>query len=238
MATDSPIHAPRLYRGVSAQERSSQRRERLLEAGLALFGTTGYGATSIRAVCAEASLNSRYFYESFSSREDLLYHVYTAIIGDLVAAVIEATAAAKTIEEQSRAGLRAAWTILTADRRKARVLAVEVVGVSNRLERLRRKNRRIFADIVVRNALSIADDSTRLRMDPNLTARSLMAAVVDLLLDWINGDIDASVDEIVEHFTRLFTAAAYASVVDVTGAFRAVAKSEAERSREGSHSGQ
>jgi hypothetical protein len=32
------------------------------------------------------------------------------------------------------------------------------------------------------------------------------------LIDWINGDVDASVDEIVEHFTRLFTAVAIASV--------------------------
>jgi hypothetical protein len=48
-----------------------------------------------------------------------------------------------------------------------------------------------------------------------LTARSLMGAVVDTQVDWINGDVDASVEEIVEHFTELFTAAAYASVVDV-----------------------
>src|SRR6266568_1466548 len=31
-------------------------------------GTIGYARTSIRAVSAAASLNSRYFYESFSSR--------------------------------------------------------------------------------------------------------------------------------------------------------------------------
>jgi hypothetical protein len=39
-----------------------------------------------------------------------------------------------------------------------------------------------------------------------------MGGVVELLLDWINGDLDASVDEVVEHFTVLFTAAAYAAV--------------------------
>jgi AcrR family transcriptional regulator len=181
-------------------------------------------------VCEEASLNSRYFYESFSSREDLLYHVYGEIVSELVAAVIEATAQAKTIEEQAREGLRVSWTTLTEDRRKARVVALEVVGVSDRLERLRRKNRRIFADIIVQNARSLAGDASRLRMDPALTARSLMAAVVDLQVDWINGDIDASVEEMVEHFTRMFTAVAYASVVDVTAASRAAAAAEGGRS--------
>ena len=45
-----------------------------------------------------------------------------------------------------------------------------------------------------------------------LTARFLMGGVVEILLEWINGDLNASVDEVVEHFTALFTAAAYATV--------------------------
>lgn len=68
----SAAQAPRRYRGITASERRAQTRERLLEAGLELFGTQGYADTSIRAVSTAASMNSRYFYESFSSREDLL----------------------------------------------------------------------------------------------------------------------------------------------------------------------
>jgi len=46
-----------------------------------------------------------------------------------------------------------------------------------------------------------------------------MGGVVELLLDWINGDLDASTDEVVDHFATLFTAAAYAAVADgVSGA--------------------
>jgi hypothetical protein len=39
-----------------------------------------------------------------------------------------------------------------------------------------------------------------------------MGGVVEVLLEWINGDLDASPDEVVEHFTALFTAAAQAAV--------------------------
>jgi len=60
--------------------------------------------------------------------------------------------------------------------------------------------------------MSIAGGGVRLRLDPVLTARFLMGGVVEVLLEWINGDLDASVDEVVEHFTVLFTAAAYAAV--------------------------
>ncbi len=204
--------APRRYRGLRVSERHAQRRERLLEAGLELFGTEGYAGSSIRAVSAAASLNSRYFYESFTSREDLLYHVYERAVRDIAAAVIAATAAGETVEAQARDGLRASWKILTEDPRKARVIALEVVGVSERLERLRRENRHAFADILVRNAMSIAGEGIQLRMDPVLTARLLMGASMEMLIDWINGDVDASTEEIVEHLTKMYTAVAQASI--------------------------
>jgi AcrR family transcriptional regulator len=206
--------APRRYRGITPMERTARRREKLLEAGLELFGTTGYANSSIRAVCALASLNSRYFYESFSDREDLLFQVYEGVVSDIANGVLEATAGAENVEEQSRAGLLAAWTAVTEDPRKAKVIGVEVVGVSERLERLRRRNRHAFADILMKNALAFVGEDLALRLDPTLTSRALMGAVMDLQVDWIHGDIDASVEDIVEHLTKMFTAVAYASVRD------------------------
>lgn len=204
---------PRRYRGLSVDERREQRREQLLEAGLELFGTDGYAGSSIRAVSAAASLNSRYFYESFSSREDLLYHVYQRAVEEVARAIVEATAAAGTVEEQAREGLRASWDVLTGDRRKARVIVLEVVGVSERLERVRRENRHALADILMRNALSLAGEDTRLSVDPVLTTRAMVGASMELLVDWIHDEVDASVERIVEHLTKMYTAVAEASVV-------------------------
>jgi AcrR family transcriptional regulator len=209
---ESTAQASRLYRGIAPSERRAQRRERFLEAGLELFGTHGYAGTSIRAVSAAAALNSRYFYESFTSREDLLYCVYRRIVRDLAARAAEAVAGEETIEGKARAGLRAGLTTLTDDRRKARVVALEAVGVSDRLERLRREAKHALADLAVAQALSVAGPDVRLRLDPVLTARSLMGAVVEVVADWINGDITATVDEMVEHFTKLFTATTDAAV--------------------------
>jgi AcrR family transcriptional regulator len=208
----SPTQAPRRYRGISASERRAKRREQFLAAGLELFGTQGYSRTSIRAVSAAAGLNSRYFYESFPSREDLLYHVYRGIMTELAAQAAVAVLAAEGIEGKARAGLRVGWTMLTEDRRKGRIVAFEVVGVSERLEHLRRQFRHQLADVTSQGAFSAAPRGIKLRLDPILTARSLMGGVVEVLADWINGDVDASVDEVVEHFTALFTAAAYASI--------------------------
>jgi AcrR family transcriptional regulator len=206
------VESARTYRGVTPAERQAGRRERLLEAGLELFGTVGYASTSVRAVSAAASLNSRYFYESFSTREDLLYSVYQRIVSDIFASASNAVAREGTIEGQARAGLLAAWSVVTQDRRKARIIALEVVGVSDRLERLRHDTRHALAQFTADNALRLAGDGVRLRLDPVLTARFLMGGVVEVLLEWINGDLRATPDEVVEHFTALFTAAAYAAI--------------------------
>jgi AcrR family transcriptional regulator len=183
-----------------------------MAAGLELFGTVGYARTSVRAISAAAAVNSRYFYESFSSREDLLYCVYTGIVSDIFAKASEAVSRENTLEAQARAGLRAAWLAVTEDRRKARIVAIEVVGVSERLERRRHETRQALAQMTADNALSLAGPDTRLRLDPVLTARFLMGGVVEVLHEWINGDLDTAVDDVVEHFTALFTAAALAAV--------------------------
>lgn len=207
-----PSREPRRYRGLSVVERRAQRRERLLDAGLELFGTQGYAGSSIRAISAAAGLNSRYFYESFSSREDLLYHVYQRAVQDVAQAVVAATARERSVEGQARAGLRASWEVLTGDRRRARVIVLEVVGVSERLERVRRENRHAMADIVVRNAMSLAGEDVELRMDPVFIARALIGASLEVLVDWIHGDVHASTEEIVEQLTGMYTAVAEASV--------------------------
>jgi AcrR family transcriptional regulator len=206
------VETSRRYRGITAPERQAQRRERLIEAGLELFGTVGYASTSVRAVSAAAKVNSRYFYESFHSREDLLYCVYQRITADIFTRAAEAMARESGLVAQTRAGLSAAWTVVTEDKRKARVVAVEVVGVSERLERLRHETRRALAQLTADNAMALAGDGVRLRLDPVITARFLMGGVVEVLLEWINGDLDASPEAVVDHFTALFTAAAYAAI--------------------------
>jgi AcrR family transcriptional regulator len=179
-----------------------------MQAGLELFGTAGYARTSIRALSAAAELNSRYFYESFSSREDLLYSVYQQIVTDILTRAAEAVAREHTLEAQARAGLRAGWTAVTDDRRKARIVAIEVVGVSERLEKLRRETRHALAQLTASEALKLAA-GLPLRLDPVIVTRFLMGGVVEVLADWVNGDLNASTDEVVEHFTALFTASAY-----------------------------
>src|SRR5258708_27621403 len=112
---------------------------------MGVFGTLGYARTWIGAASAAASLNSRYFYETFSSREDLLYYVYERIVVDIFTRASEAIARENTIEAQAGAGLRGGWAAVTEEPRKARGGAPEGVCVRGRLGTARRETQHAAA---------------------------------------------------------------------------------------------
>src|SRR5947209_20090513 len=88
---NEPQERPRRpYGGVSADDRRAERRRRLLDAGLELFGTKGIAATTIADVCEQAGLTKRYFYESFATIDELA----GAVFGDVTARLAERVAAA------------------------------------------------------------------------------------------------------------------------------------------------
>ena len=65
----------RQFKGLSLSERKEARREKLIEAGIATYGTLGFSVT-VKDVCQEAKLTERYFYESFKKSEDLFQTIF------------------------------------------------------------------------------------------------------------------------------------------------------------------
>src|SRR3954469_8076467 len=99
LATRTP--APRrAYGGISAGERIAARRAKLLDAGLELFGTRGFGATGVKDVCREAGVTDRYFYESFNDGRALFLAVFDRLTDELFLEV--ATAAVEAGDDTER----------------------------------------------------------------------------------------------------------------------------------------
>ena len=117
----------RVYGGRSESERRADRRARLLEAGLALFGTEGWAGTSIERLCTTAGVATRSFYEEHSGREQLLLAVYDEVLAGAAQAVIHAVEAAGDDERaRAHAGVAAYVGHLTEDPRRAQVVNQEV----------------------------------------------------------------------------------------------------------------
>lgn len=178
--------ALRRYGGRGGEERRAERRERLLDAGLACYGEVGYHAATVRMICARAGLSERYFYESFANGEDLLCAVYlrhlelqrARIAGAMVEAGPEPAA-------MLAAGLRAFLALARENPAGARLQFVEVLGVSPRVDRLYRQAVEDFA-LLLRNWNSeLSRDDPAYRGDPATLAVGLVGAAVGIGSRWL-----------------------------------------------------
>jgi AcrR family transcriptional regulator len=198
-ATGEPATDLRTYRGVPASQRKAERRERLVTAGLELFGTRGIAATRVDDVCAEAGLTKRYFYESFESLDDLVHAVVETVLADMTARMVP------LIEESGWRNPRPAMSFfihsLLEDPRLVRLLVVEAhTGVLA-------PRRQEFVDRAV--DIWLATDPTADKAPEHLPIQRLLAhamagAAGEVALGWLNGRIELSADEIVDQLVRIF----------------------------------
>lgn len=207
MPEETEDQTARRWRGKTTEERQAARRELLIEAGIELFGTRGYASTSVKAVCDEAGLTERYFYETFPDREGLLVAIYDLLIEDAAAATLKAIEATDDdMLGSMRAGLHAFATQVTKDPRRARIQEIEVVGVSDVLEERRRNAIHAFAHLIAARAVKFGgrERAGPIRLD--VIALGLVGAVNELLIDYVLGHLDISLDDLVANQVAVFEA--------------------------------
>jgi len=178
-----------------------------MSAALALFGSAGYGATSIGRICEEAGVIPRYFYESFPSREALLVAVYDRIIAETEERVRDALAGAPAdpIDRMAR-GLHAFLHSYLDDPRRGRVVCLEVVGVSPALERHRRQDVWRFANILVQETKHLARAGLLPDRDSRYTARALAGATHELVVERLTAPGALSVRRLEREVLLLYVA--------------------------------
>ncbi|MFE3798836.1 TetR/AcrR family transcriptional regulator [Nocardia tengchongensis] len=201
-----PKPSGRKYSGMPPEQRVRQRRAAILDSALEQFATYGYAAASIKQICRGAGVTERYFYESFPSREVCLAALYDILAEGMRAATAAALAGSgHDLDTLTMAGLTAFIRYLTDDPRRARVVLVEVVGVSPDMEQRRHRVLREFVDTVM---LTWAAEGTGpLTRGERLTATALVGGVNHLLVDWLmDGRRDDPAD-LVTVCANLFAAA-------------------------------
>lgn len=207
-----PQRAPtRAYRGMSAEDRIAARRERLLQAALEVYGTRGYTSAGVKDICREAGLTDRYFYESFEDSAELLTAVFDLATSRLLADVQAALAQAPPgPAERAGAAIDAFVRALAANPGTARVIFVESAAAGAEVERHVRGVLRQFAEVVAVAARPYVAAEISDRM-VEVGALSLVGAIERVMIEWSDGALEATIDELVAHFVGLFLAAGAAS---------------------------
>jgi AcrR family transcriptional regulator len=200
----SPLPSRR-YRGISAEDRREARRAALVEAAVRLYGERGFASTSIEAVCAEAGLIKRYFYESFDSAEALLVAAFARITGSLFERIDAAAAGAPA---PLPAMLAAFFGALKEHPQFARVFFVEMSGVGPAAEAALETSRLALATRLIANADG----------DPgSLGAAGATGAVRQIALSWIAGGYAEPIEAVVAAAATACAALAHDKAVGTPG---------------------
>lgn len=183
--TSNKKQTKRVYGGLSEEARVLDRRERFLEAGLEIFGTVGLRGATVRALCREAGLTERYFYESFSDTEALFCAVYEKQLAGLQ--LYFATEIPKLhgeIDVRVGSALNLYFSLIR-DHRLVRVLHLESMVGSKRVIDMHHNNVRLYIEVV---AQWIRIDNPDLQMSNDVVSGVAMAingACNSLAVEWM-----------------------------------------------------
>jgi len=187
-----------IYRGISRADRHAERRQRLIVAAIRVYGGLGYRQAKIKMVCAEAGLTERYFYESFANSEELLLAAYHEVIGQLVGALEQAARTAKgSRTERTRALLRAYFTLLRREPAAARLILIEIRGVSPTVTDAYTATLRDIAERLAA-LFGVPEDETW-----QLLALGIVGGISQIALNWIGQGYAPSMAVMIDAATRL-----------------------------------
>ncbi|MDE3722791.1 TetR/AcrR family transcriptional regulator [Nocardiopsis sp. N85] len=190
------VELVRPWRGMTPHERQQARRHRLLEAALEEFGTVGFRAATVGAICVRAELTNRYFYEHFADREAALRAVYDDLLTRALEHMGAALEGGGDFQERIMAALDAYLSFVMADPRRPRVISVESVGVSPAMEERRRAARHTIADLVDTHYARGVAAGDLVDRPFRKQALALVGAANELVIDWVLGERTATVAEV------------------------------------------
>jgi AcrR family transcriptional regulator len=175
---------PGRWAGVPLRERPAKRREALIAAGVQLLGREGGPAITVRAVCREAGLTERYFYESFSDRDDFVRAAYDEVCTQAMQTLAPTTSAREAVEK---------FVALMVDdpvRGRALLLAPEAEPVLSRSGAEWMPN---FIELLQRKLTTIGDPVVQA-----MTATSLIGGLSALFAAYLNGRLAASREQFID----------------------------------------
>jgi AcrR family transcriptional regulator len=170
---------------VPLQDRQALRRNKLLAAGVQLLGDKNGPALTVRAVCREAGLTERYFYESFADRDEFVRAVYDDVCTRAMSTLESAATPREAVEQ---------FVALMVDdpvRGRVLLLAPEVEPVLVRSGAEWMPN---FIELLQRKLTRISDPVRQ-----NMVATSLIGGLTALFTAYLNGRLAATRSQFIDY---------------------------------------
>ncbi|MFL6158023.1 MAG: TetR/AcrR family transcriptional regulator [Marmoricola sp.] len=196
----------RSYGGKTATVRAAERRARLVDATITVLATSGEAHATMTAICVEAGLTERYFYESFTSLDDALLAALDSVCEEILAlATLVSESTEGSPEVRVHAVMKAFVTLVSENPDKVRV-AVLHASANPRLRKRRNELLSVFGDFVAREAADLYGDQAWPAARARIHGLVYIAGFSELIASWLTGDVDLTPDELVETAEDLFAA--------------------------------
>lgn len=201
----SASSASRVYGGATGEERIAERRRKLIEAGMNLFGSGDSGSVRVKDVVVEAGLTERYFYESFTDL-DALFNAVLELSMDKVDVAVSAAVDQAPDDAVSRiaTALRTAVDTLAADPRMIRIIFVEALGKGGRVGSSRNDILTRAAENFFRWSGPGTGDFTSSPVDARMRAFAISGAASELLISWAEGLLDITPAQLADFLVGLY----------------------------------
>jgi AcrR family transcriptional regulator len=197
--------AGRVYGGVTGEQRIAERRRKLIEAGMNLFGSPGSESVRVKDVVVEAALTERYFYESFSDL-DALFDAVLELANEAVESAVNAAVVQAPDDAISRISIALRTTVdtLASDPRMIRVIFVEALGKGGRAGARRNELLVRAAENFYRWSGTDMDDFESSPIDTRMKTFALSGAAAEVLISWAEGLLDATADQLADFLVGLY----------------------------------
>lgn len=198
----------RIYGGRPMAVRRAERRAKFIDAGMTIFGESGYSSSSVAEICSVAGLARSQFYAEFDSREDLLLDIYDTIQNDTQTAVVDALTreGGGAYQELTTVAMTALVESMGSDPRRARITYVEMIGVSPRVEKHRTDRRAEWAEFIKSTMVERIDDEFTPPGGHELAAIAFLGALTELVHHWSIRDPQPPITDLIDLMTALLNA--------------------------------
>lgn len=184
----------RLYRGARIEERRAERRAQLIDAAIKVYGEVGYRSATVKAVCEQAKLTERYFYESFDNSEALLIAAYSHVTDALHREMAKA-GEPFVGDDVTRvtAVLRVYFARLRQQPQPAKVFLLEIAGISPAVDTARMQALKAMSNVLLPSSPSGSKASGLV----TLSSAGMIGAVITIALRWVSQGYAQPLEDVV-----------------------------------------
>jgi AcrR family transcriptional regulator len=195
---DTPPLNKRRYGGVLPEDRQRQRRAKLIEGAIEVFGTKGFHAATVREVCVAAHLTERYFYESFKTLPQLFIAVYAHLREELMALTLSAMAQAEpTPLGLLEPAIRVFLEYIRNDPRCGRIMLVDSLGIDSEVAAFSGATARDYSELLKRHLGSMLPVAASEGLSLDLLAEGMIGMNVLLAARWMQDGFAEPIDKVV-----------------------------------------